>query len=60
MTLWKRLNNWGRADQGLPGAGFRRKGLTRKRHTGTLGNDGNALYLDCSGRYMTIPICQNP
>lgn len=47
-------------DQWLPGAGCQEKELTTERHKGTLGSDGNILYLDCGGGFMTVPIGQNP
>ena len=33
--------------------------LTRKRHKGSFGLDGNLLYLDCGGGCMGVYICQN-
>lgn len=34
-----------------------RKGLTGKGSEGTLGGDGNVLYLDFDGAFMTVYIC---
>lgn len=33
--------------------------LTRKRHKGSFGLDGNLLYLDCGGGCMGVYICPN-
>ena len=35
------------------------RGLTAKRHRGTLWGDGNVLYLNCGLGYLYIYICQN-
>ena len=35
------------------------RGLTRMGCEGTFWSNGNVLYRDCSGSYMTAHICQN-
>lgn len=46
-----RDDNDSRQIRGCPGLGW--AGINGK------GDDGNVLYLDCSGSYMSVDICQN-
>lgn len=60
LIILERTKLWGwETDEWLLGTAGCREGLAAEGNEGTLRGDGSVLYLDYSGGYRAVCVCQN-